>query len=266
MFTCANDLAPPTHMSEEAFLPLLPPEATKPHHPISQNAASSCVHHQCTWFYWLTWCALRFIAGCTMRVRWHGKAHAAHQGYLLACAHASHVDPFALSALWPQPIDWMARVECFRRGWAAWAMRQLRAFSVNRSGVPVRAIRVARERLQKQSVVGVFPEGEVRQGQSSVLHGGNIKRGVCLLALHSGRPIVPCLILGTPRLQRVEPYLPARRGRLWLACGEPIYPPSIKLKGGERRIARLKMAAEVEAALRKLYAEAQVRWPETAQI
>jgi 1-acyl-sn-glycerol-3-phosphate acyltransferase len=100
-------------------------------------------------------------------------------------------------------------------------------------------------------VVGVFPEGEIKCGADSVLRGGAIKRGVCLLAQRTGRPVLPCLILGTEKLNAVDPWLPFLRGRLWVACGEYIEP----MPNPSRRAGRAEMAARIEAELRRLYAE-----------
>jgi 1-acyl-sn-glycerol-3-phosphate acyltransferase len=120
---------------------------------------------------------------------------------------------------------------------------------VNRQGVPVRAIREALARLHGGEVVGVFPEGEIKAGAESVLRGGPIKRGVCLLAQHSGRPVLPCLILGTEKFNALDPWLPFLRGRLWVVCGEFIEP----VVNPSRRAARAEMAARIESALRQLY-------------
>jgi 1-acyl-sn-glycerol-3-phosphate acyltransferase len=97
----------------------------------------------------------------------------------------------------------------------------------------------------------MFPEGEIKEGSDSVLRGGPIKRGVCLLAARSGRPVLPCVILGTDKLNSPDPWLPMLRGRLWVACGEFIEP----VTGPDRRAAREEMATRIEKALAALYAD-----------
>ena len=191
----------------------------------------------------------------TMRVRTKGMATARRPGgYLLACSHVSHLDPFCLGGMFPRKIGWMARIEFYRRRWAAALMGFAHAFPVHRQGVPVRAIRTALERLERGEVVGMFPEGEIKAGSASVLRGGPIKRGVCLLAARSGRPVLPCVILGTEKLNHPDPWLPFLRGRLWIVCGEFIEP----IPGGsDRRAARAEMAARIEKALAALYTEAR---------
>lgn len=188
----------------------------------------------------------------TLRIRAFGLDHASQPGgYLLACSHISHLDPFCLSVVLPRKIGWMARIEFYRQRWAAWLLGLVDAFPVNRQGVPVSAIKTALVRLARGEVVGVFPEGEIKGRGESVLFGGPIKRGVCLLAQRSGRPVLPCVILGTDKLNAIDPWLPRLRGRLWIACGEMIEPVS----GLDRRAGRAEMAARIEQALAGLYTQ-----------
>jgi 1-acyl-sn-glycerol-3-phosphate acyltransferase len=63
------------------------------------------------------------------------------------------------------------------------------------------------------------------------------------------------VILGANKLNALEPWLPMLRGRLWIACGEFIEPPSEPLTGPARKAARAEMAARIEQAFAALYAE-----------
>jgi 1-acyl-sn-glycerol-3-phosphate acyltransferase len=186
----------------------------------------------------------------TLRIGALGLEHAERPGgYLLACSHVSHLDPFCISAVLPRKIGWMARIEFYQRRWAAWLLSAVHAFPVNRQGVPVRAIKTALHRLERGEVVGVFPEGEIKGRSASVLFGGAIKRGVCLLAQRSGCPVLPCVVIGTDKLNAVDPWLPRLRGRLWIACGELIEP----VCNPDRKAARAEMAARIEQSLAALY-------------
>lgn len=200
--------------------------------------------------YWVIRFLVRRIFRWTIRIRSLGLPIVQQPGgYILACSHVSHLDPFCLSAILPRKVGWMARIEFYRQRWSAWMLQQVGAFPVNRQGVPVSAIRTALQKLGQGEVVGVFAEGEIKEGDDSVLRGGPIKRGVCLLAQHSEKPVLPCVILGTEKLNTLDPWLPAWRGRLWVACGEPIAP----VKGVNRKAARAQMAAQIEASLQQLY-------------
>ncbi|MDR3402897.1 MAG: lysophospholipid acyltransferase family protein [Chthoniobacter sp.] len=202
-------------------------------------------------FYWIARFLLRCIFFNTLRIRALGLEAARRPGgWLLACSHVSHLDPFCIGSQLPRKISWMARIEFYRRRWTRALLASVHAFPVNRQGVPVSAIKTALERLKNGDVVGVFPEGKIKMAHESVLRGAEIKRGVCLLAARANCPVLPCVILGTDKLNAVDPWLPARRGRLWIACGDFIEP----VQGLNRRAARAEMAARIERAMVELYA------------
>lgn len=193
----------------------------------------------------------------TMRVMLHGVEHLPQRGgCILACTHISHLDPVCLSTLLPRKIHWMARIEFYRRAPVAALLHMMKTIPLNRFGVPLRAIKTSIAMARDGDVVGIFPEGEIKRGAESVLRGGPIKRGLCLIAQHSGCPIVPCVIVGTHELLRVGPWLPFRRGRLWIICGEPIAP--VVGADGKRK-AREQMARQVQTAMIALFEELKRR-------
>ena len=56
----------------------------------------------------------------TLRIGSLGLEHARRPGgYLVACSHVSHLDPFCISVVLPRKIGWMARIEFYRHRWAA---------------------------------------------------------------------------------------------------------------------------------------------------
>ena len=179
-------------------------------------------------------------------------------GYLLACTHLSHLEPFIVSTILRRKVDWMARVEFYRWGVFRWFLDRFDAFPVNRFGVPVSAIRTAIARARAGRVVGIFPEGGVAMGRESVCRGGPIKRGVCLVSMRAGVPIVPCVMLGTHELTKFEPWLPFRRATLWVAFGEPIYPVR---DAPTHKAGRAIMARQLADAFCSLYRELCDRYP-----
>jgi 1-acyl-sn-glycerol-3-phosphate acyltransferase len=202
-------------------------------------------------FYWIARFFLRFIFSQTLRIRACGtEAVRRPGGWLLACSHVGHLDPLCIGALLPHKVGWMARIEFYGSGWKRALLGAVHAFPVNRQGVPVSAIKTALRRLKDGEVVGVFPEGEIKTGRESVLRGAEIKRGVCLLAARANCPVLPCVILGTDKLNKVGPWLPFLRGRIWVACGDFIEP----VLGPDKHAARAEMAARLERALTELYA------------
>jgi 1-acyl-sn-glycerol-3-phosphate acyltransferase len=203
--------------------------------------------------YWLSLQLGRFTWVCTMRAHVI-RPEAANRagGYILACTHLSHLEPFLAGILSRRPIDWMARIEFFRLRPIAWYLRSIGAFHVNRQGVPVSAIRTAIARATHGRVVGICPEGGVAVGVDSVCRGGAIKKGVCLVAHRAGVPVLPCVILGAYDLNRVGPWLPFKRARIWVAYGEPIFSDMTE---PDRRVVRKQIADELQRQYIELYAE-----------
>src|SRR5262249_49924951 len=103
-------------------------------------------------------------------------------------------------------------------------------------------------------IVGIFPEGGVVRGTDAVFRGGPMKRGVCVVGIRAGVPVVPVVVLGTERLNSVSPWLPARRGRLWIAFGREIQPPPLR-PGVSRRGARFQMADQIQSEFIRAYRE-----------
>lgn len=143
-------------------------------------------------------------------------------GFIIAVSHVSHLDPIVVSAMLRRRISWVSRIEFYQQAFMRSILRQGGAFPVDRMGSARPTIREALRRLQNGEMVGIFPEGELMVGDKSVLRGAKIKQGVCLLAARSGRPVLPVVVLGTDRLATISPWLPAKRGRLWVSVGKPI--------------------------------------------
>ena len=199
----------------------------------------------------------RGIFFCTLRTAVENR-HAAERdgGFVLAVTHLSHLEPLCSSTLNGRQIDWIARKEFYRLRPISWFLRAVNAIRVDRQGRPVSTIRTAVGRARQGRVVGIFPEGGVRRGPDAVIRGAPIKKGCCSIAIRAGVPIVPCVMLGTDKLNAVKPWLPFRRGRLWVAYGDPIYPPA-----GARstRQTREELAAEIRTAFGQLYARLRER-------
>lgn len=187
----------------------------------------------------------------TVRTRFLPGASGLDGGFLLACNHPSHLDPFMVSLVVRRRIYWMARREFYSTWWSSALLHMMGAFPVNRQGTALSSIKKAISLVNRGRVVGIFPEGEVRRDRLSVLRGGTIKRGVCLIAQRTGRPVVPCVVLGTEALIWFRVYRMSKPCRLWVACGEPIFAPRDIPRRESRRI----MAEQIESAMRRLHGE-----------
>jgi 1-acyl-sn-glycerol-3-phosphate acyltransferase len=145
-------------------------------------------------------------------------------GYILASNHISHFDPPLLGSRFRRYVDWMAMEELFRDRVSALLMESLLAFKVRRDGTDRTGIRTAVKRLEAGRVVGVFPEGGIRAGKGSVLEGAQMWPGASALAVLSGKPIVPAVIIGSDRLYDKRNWFRIRHVPVWLGFGEKISP------------------------------------------
>lgn len=163
-------------------------------------------------------------------------------GFILACTHLSHLEPFIVSGAVDRQVRWMARIEFYQSRWQAAALHWGGAFAIDRYGSPLSSIRTAIRLAKSGEVLGMFPEGGVTKGRNSVLRGAPFKQGVCTIAIETRLPVLPVVVLGTDRLNRIGPWLPFRRGRLWTAFGNDVLPPE---RSGSRRADRADMAVRL---------------------
>jgi 1-acyl-sn-glycerol-3-phosphate acyltransferase len=155
--------------------------------------------------------------------------------WLLATNHISHFDPLLLASVVPGQIDWMAMADLFKpRLLGAW-LRAADTFPVQRFTADRGAIRQAIKRLNAGKVVGMFPEGGLRDGAASVLGGAPLPRGIRAVTELSRVPVIPGVILGSDRLYRAANWKPVRRVSIWIGFGKPI--DSSADEGLEERLA-----------------------------
>jgi 1-acyl-sn-glycerol-3-phosphate acyltransferase len=158
----------------------------------------------------------------TQRRVLHAERAQRNGAWLLAANHISHFDPVLLTSVLDRQIDWMAMSDLFRPRLLGWWLRQSDCFPVQRFKADRVAVKTAIERLKAGKLVGMFPEGGLRDGPASVLGGAPLRRGIRAVAELGGAPIVPCVILGSDRLYRSSNWRPLRRVPVWVSFGETI--------------------------------------------
>jgi 1-acyl-sn-glycerol-3-phosphate acyltransferase len=195
---------------------------------------------------------VRLLVGCIARVRIIRPENANRMGgFLIAANHISHFDPFIISSVIRRKIDWMTMAEFFRLPVVGFFLRAVDAFPVDRNRADRKTIRRAIERLKEGAVVGLFPEGGIRDGARSLLEGAPLRPGASTLAHIGGVPILPCVILGSDRLYSPKRWLPLRRTPIWIAFGNPIS----QFSDCEKWHARERIESELASAFKNLYAE-----------
>ena len=210
---------------------------------------------------WLASTFMKLLFGYSSRVYVVGRENTERAGgFLLASNHISHFDPLIISALVRRKIDWMAMAEFFPVPGLGHFLRAVDAFPAARDRADRKTIRTAIERLKKGRVVGVFPEGGIRDGARSLLEGAELRAGASTLAHMAGAPIVPCVILGSDRLYAKRSWLPFRRTPVWIGFGKAISNfPEL-----EKSAARERIESDLTAAFQKIYAELREKFQLTA--
>ena len=204
---------------------------------------------------------VRLSSGCVTRVRVLRPENANRAGgFLLVANHISHFDPFIISLVIRRKIDWMTMAEFFLSPVVGFSLRAIDAFPVNRDRADRKSIRTAIERLKGGRIVGLFPEGGIRDGARSLLEGAPLRPGASTLAHIAGVPILPCVILGSDRLYSTKRWLPLRRTPIWIAFGDPIshFPELAKSD------ARQRIESELAFSFKNLYAELRAKFQLTA--
>ncbi len=132
--------------------------------------------------------------------------------FIIIANHSSFLDPLLIMVAVPRKIYCIASRYLYRVPWLKWFLRKTRAFPTGNSTEKAVSL------LIQNKNVGLFPEGKCSLDGSL----GQFRRGASLLALKTGRPIVPCAILGAyealPKTARFPKFLPIR-----VKIGKPKY-------------------------------------------
>lgn len=162
-------------------------------------------------------------------------------GVLLVANHVGFFDPvYLMIAIWYRRHHFVCIKDFFQNPVSRFFFTAFHCIPIDRENFSMDSLRRIKEELQEGHLVSMFPEGRINEG-------GDIapfKSGMVLIALQSGRPIVPAYI-GKPRHWY---------NRLRVAVGEPI---DVKQRlGGMPSLAQIDGVArllwEKEETLRRL--------------
>lgn len=135
--------------------------------------------------------------------------------FIVAANHVSFLDPFIIGVAIPEKIHFLVLGSIYNVPWARWFMNLTEPLPTLRtSSSSERAIHL----LMKNKTVGLFPEG-TRSYDGKMRE---FKRGAALLALKTGRPIVPCAIQGAYEAYRRGRKLPKLKP-IKVKFGKPVY-------------------------------------------
>jgi len=181
------------------------------------------------------------------RLQASGKEHLPEGGAVLACNHASSLDPWVLGMpLWPKRfLRFMAKSELY---WPPlkYVLNGVGAFPVRRGQRDFAAIETAVQLAREGHIVTMFPEGTRRTKGLVKRFEARPRSGAARIALEAGVPLVPAAVKGTDKLLRL--------GRLSVVYGTPVEIDDLRgrdvaeaaQEATERLMARI---AELEASL-----------------
>ena len=185
-----------------------------------------------SFFHFVAYHATRFAAKCLFAPVTRIQVLHFEQGdrpgpFILAANHISHFDPPLIATILRRKVDWMAMAEFFPYPVLGLVLRAINCFPADRHRADRSTIRTALDRLKRKRIVGMFPEGGIRDGANSVL--------------------------GSDRLYAKRSWRPWRRTPIWIGFGLPIH----QVPELEKSAARHRLEQELAAAFRQLYQEMQ---------
>ena len=160
-------------------------------------------------------------------------------GAVLAVNHAAWIDVPLIGTVCPRRIVFLAKAEAHAVPGLGPLIRSFGTLSVRRGESDRDAVRLAREAVRNNSLLGIFVEGTRQRGGEP----GKAMPGAAMIAIAEGVPVVPAAIYGS------HLWTPTNRAPISVAWGEPMrfehLPRNSKgYKAG---------TAEIEAEIRRLW-------------
>jgi 1-acyl-sn-glycerol-3-phosphate acyltransferase len=173
-------------------------------------------------------------------------------GVILACNHASFIDPPLVGSALSRPINYMARESLFRFPVVGAVLRSWNAVPVNREGGGAAGLKAILDRLLAGGGIILFPEGtRTKDGQLQPA-----RSGVGLTVVKSTAPVVPVRVFGSYDAYGRHLKFP-RPHRVIVKFGTPLNFDALRAEARMCDKARLKaiyqqVADEIMAAIARL--------------
>lgn len=132
-------------------------------------------------------------------------------GVVLAVNHLAWIDVPAIGTLCPRRIVFLAKAEAHEVPGFGQLMRSMGTLSVRRGESDREALRLAREAVRANGLLGVFVEGTRQAGRP-----GEAKPGAAMIAMQEGVPVLPAAVYGSYE------WTPRNRNPVSVAWGEPM--------------------------------------------
>jgi 1-acyl-sn-glycerol-3-phosphate acyltransferase len=198
------------------------------------NRHSPLIQKVCSWW------GRALLKVSRIPVQVEGLEHLAPgQAYVYAANHRSNFDIFVLIGNLPGRFLWVAKKSLFQIPIFGQALTSMGSISVDRENLQSAVLSLNRAAAIVKSGVSmiIFPEG-TRAASRELLP---FKKGVFIMALKGGQPIVPVSLSGTRFIQPRET-LRVRPGPVKMIISPPIMPTSFRRK--EELMAAVRQAIE----------------------
>lgn len=160
-------------------------------------------------------------------------------GAVLAANHLAWVDIPVLGAICPRRIVYLAKAEAHRTPGLGQVIRAFGTLAVRRGESDREAVRLAREAVRRNHLLGMFVEGTRQPGGEP----GKALPGAAMVAIQEGVPAVPAAVYGS-HLWRPGNFAPVS-----VAFGEPMrFDHLPKSSAGYREA-----TAEIQSEIRSLW-------------
>ncbi|MCR5336278.1 MAG: 1-acyl-sn-glycerol-3-phosphate acyltransferase [Synergistes sp.] len=125
------------------------------------------------------------------RLRYEGRENIPEKGsYLLVCNHRTLTDPIIIASGIKQELHFIAKAEIYKNKLLSAFFTAMGAYKLKRGEGDTGVIDWARDHLENERCVAIFPEG-TRSKTGELL---KIKSGAAYIALRSNARILPCAL------------------------------------------------------------------------
>ncbi|MCJ7666497.1 MAG: 1-acyl-sn-glycerol-3-phosphate acyltransferase [Actinobacteria bacterium] len=167
--------------------------------------------------------------------------------YIICSNHISYLDPVLMGAYIPRYTYFMAKKELFSVSFLSNLVTYLNAFPVARNGIDRNIFNTSLDILKNENVLGLFPEGT--RSTDGIVRDG--KKGVGLIAVLSGAPIITMAISGSNKIIQ-KPHKRIFFPKIKIIIGDIIDTVSIADKNDRKKAIEL-IVDETMKSIKKLY-------------
>lgn len=203
--------------------------------------------------YYLGWISFRLLFRFYFRARYCNPERVPRHGpVILACNHASFLDPMLVGSGLRRGINYLARENLFRFPVMGWVLHRWQVVPVDREGGGAAGLKAILDRLLAGGAIILFPEGtRTRDGQLQAA-----RAGIGLAVIKSTAPVVPARTFGAFNAYGRHLRWP-RPHRLTVKYGSPLLFEQLRAEAKTCSRARLKeiysqVAGEIMAAITRL--------------